>query len=190
MNAQEIIVMHNQPEYSDLGPWLDSYSTGYQGQPYRYAIVSSTATATATWTFTPTISGRYAVYAWYYPSDNRAPDAQYLIAHSGDVTEVRVDQRVHGLAWRYIGTFPFLANAPGKVMLTNQSAFTGAAVIADAMRVGGGSGRKTAMARLQAQALAPSRAGKKLRATGPSTRALRPRCMPLASPHRATIATT
>jgi hypothetical protein len=140
MNTQEIIVTHNQPEYSDLGPWLDSYSAGYQGQHYRYAIVRSTTTATATWTFTPTLSGRYAVYAWYYPSENRAPDAQYLIAHAGDVTEVRVDQRIHGLAWRYIGTFPFPANAPGKVMLTNQSALIGAAVIADAVRVGGGTG--------------------------------------------------
>ncbi len=143
MNTQEMIVAHNQPEYSDSGPWLNSSFTGYQGQPYRYAIVSSTATATATWTFTPTASGRYAVYAWYYPSNNRAPDAHYRVAHDGGVTPVQVDQRVHGFTWRYIGTFPFAANVPGRVMLTNQSATTNTVVIADAMRVGGGMGTES-----------------------------------------------
>jgi hypothetical protein len=146
MNAQEMIVVHGQPGYSEVGAWATSAITytGYQDLPYRFAgTVTGTATATATWTFTPTATGRYAVYAWYRPGANRAPDAQYLVAHAGGVTEVRVDQQVHGITWRYIGTFPFAAHAPGAVMLTNQSSTTGAVVIADAVRVGGGMGTES-----------------------------------------------
>jgi len=144
MNTQEIIITHNQPAYSESGTWAtSSTNVGYQGIAYRYAVVTATATATATWTFTPATSGRYAVYAWYKPSANRAPDAQYLVVHDGGVTEARVDQRIHGAAWRYIGTFPFAANAPGQVMLTNLSSTTDSAVIADAIRVGGGMGTET-----------------------------------------------
>lgn len=144
MNTQEMIVVHGQPAYSEVGTWATSVLTGYQGLLYRYAVaVTTTATATATWTFTPTASGQYAVYAWYTSDPSGAPDAQYLIAHDGGTTEVRVNQQVHGALWRYIGTFPFAAHAPGKVMLTNQSATTGAVVIADAVRVGGGMGDRT-----------------------------------------------
>ncbi len=140
MNTQEMIVVHGQPAYFESGAWATSTFTGYQGLPYRYALVTMTATATATWTLTPTASGQYAVYAWYTSGPYGAPDAQYLVAHSGGVSEVRIDQRVHGYTWRYIGTFHFAAGTPGQVMLTNQSATTGAAVIADAVRVGGGMG--------------------------------------------------
>jgi hypothetical protein len=143
MNTQEMTITHDQPAYSETGAWAASTltDTGYQGQLYRYtSTVTGTATATATWTFTPTASGRYAVYAWYKPGSDRAPDAQYLIAHDGGTTEVRVDQRAHGALWRYIGAFPFAANTPGTVMLTNQSATASTIVIADAVRVGGGMG--------------------------------------------------
>ena len=146
MNTQEMIVVHGQPDYSEVGAWVTSAIsyTGYQDLPYRFAAtVTGTATATATWTFTPTASGRYAVYAWYRPGANRAPDAQYLVAHAGGVSQVRVDQQAHGVTWRYIGTFPFAAHAPGAVMLTNQSSAAQAVVIADAVRVGGGMGTES-----------------------------------------------
>jgi hypothetical protein len=145
MNTQEMIVVHGQPAYSEVGSWNDSTQTGYQGQVYRYAnSVTSGATATATWRFTPTVTGRYAVYAWYrvfdFDGNTHAPDVQYLVVHDGGTTEVHVNQGMHGNTWRYIGTFPFAANAPGAVMLTNHSTVSGKMVTADAVRVGGGMG--------------------------------------------------
>jgi hypothetical protein len=145
MNTQEMIVVHNPPAYSEVGVWNTSTQTGYKGQTYRYAnSVTSAATATATWTFTPTVTGRYAVYVWYrvfdFSGNTHAPDVQYFVAHDGGTTEVHVNQGMHGNTWRYIGTFPFAANAPGAVMLTNHSTVNGMMVTADAVRVGGGMG--------------------------------------------------
>ncbi len=145
MNTVEITVTARQPTYSESGNWSSSTLPGYQGLAYRFTnAVTSGATATATWTFTPTVSGRYAVYAWYltpgsfsYP---HAPDVRYLILHDGGTTQVQVNQTAHGKKWRYIGAFPFAANVPGQVMLTNHSDVPGTYVIADAVRVGGGMG--------------------------------------------------
>jgi N-acetylmuramoyl-L-alanine amidase len=139
MNPQQIIVTQDSPDYGDAGEWITSTSSGYSG-PYRSAAVSSAATATATWIFTPEVSARYAVYAWYRPGDNRAPDAQYLVQHAGGTSEARVNQTIHGATWRYVGTYPFAANQPARITLTNQSAYADRVVIADAIRVGGGMG--------------------------------------------------
>ena len=148
MNTQEMIVVHGQPAYSKVGSWYTSTQTGYKGQPYQYAnSVTSMATATATWTFTPTVTGRYAVYVWYrvfdFSGNTHAPDVQYFVAHDGGTTEVHVNQGMHGNTWRYIGTFPFAAYVPGAVMLTNHSTVSNLLVTADAVRVGGGMGTET-----------------------------------------------
>ncbi len=144
MNTGEIIVARDSPDYSDQGDWLTSTRTGYGGVYYRYALVSAAATATATWTFTPTQAGRYAVYAWYLDGDNRTSDAHYLVYHAGGVSQVHINQKVHGATWRYIGTYPFAAGQRAQVTLTNQLATPGAqVVIADAIRIGGGLGSLT-----------------------------------------------
>jgi len=143
MNTQDMIVIHDRPGYTSAGHWYTSTLPGYQSLSYYYThTVTSTATATATWTFTPTASGRYAVYVWYSSigSDPRTPDAQYFVVHQGGITEIRVNQQMHGFTWRYIGTFPFTANTPGQVILTNHSDISGTVVVADSIRVGGGMG--------------------------------------------------
>lgn len=140
MNAQEIIVTHDSPDYADEGDWITSVRSGYGGAQYRYAIVSATVTCTATWAFTPAVNGRYAIYVWYAHGRNRAPDARYLVQHAGGITEVRLNQTVHGYTWRYLGTFPFRGGSSARVLLTNQSLTPGRVVIADAIRIGGGMG--------------------------------------------------
>jgi len=142
MSAQEMIVAADQPGYSATGVWGNSTTTGYSGTCHYTNTVMSGATATATWTFTPTVSGVYIVRVWYATPGalTRAPDAQFFVAHAGGTTEVRVNQQMHGNTWRAIGAFPFAANAPGQVILTNHSDVPGAYVIADSVRVGGGTG--------------------------------------------------
>jgi hypothetical protein len=125
--------------YSEMGTWTTSNYTGYRGGTYRYTTtVTATATATAAWTFTVPADGEYAVYAWYRQGTNRAPDARYTVHHAGGRTEVIVDQRVHGNTWHYLGTFGFRAGQVATVSLSNLSTVAGRAVIADALRVGGG----------------------------------------------------
>jgi len=145
MNGAEAVVDNDQPSpgagYSETGPWTTTVftGTGYAGTDYRYAAtVTGTPTAAAVWTATLPVDGRYAVYVWYRPGSQRAPDAHYTVHHAGGETSVSVDQRYHGLTWHYLGTYGFRAGEVATITLTNLSAQAGAVVIADAVRIGGG----------------------------------------------------
>lgn len=142
MNPNEVIVDNDDgaPGYAETGIWTTSVYTGYNGGTYRYAATAITETATATWTPTIPADGYYGVYAWYRSGANRVPDAVYRVEHAGGVTEVQVNQERDGITWRYLGTYYFPAGTAGSVTLSNQSAYLGQFVIADAVRFGGGMG--------------------------------------------------
>ena len=94
-------------------------------------------------TYQPNIpeSGRYAVYVSYSTLSQSVADAQYVVFHKGQATYFRVNQRMGGGTWVYLGTFDFDKGASGRncVVLTNYSA-TGGVVTTDAVRFGGGMG--------------------------------------------------
>ncbi len=130
------------PAYTETGSWVPGASgPGYAGGSYRYAITdpSGASTAKATWTVPVPAEGRYAVYAWVYPGDNRVRDAHYTVYHAGGPTEVVLDQTVDPRTWRYLGTFSFYAGM-ASVSVDNRTTdpSTLRAVIADAIRLGGG----------------------------------------------------
>jgi len=138
--------------YSEAGSWADSTSGGFAGglAPYtegenpfalgqsRVALVATTSSAVATWSFTAPVAGDYRVYAAWVAGENRAPDAHYVVNHSGGASHFRVDQRHHGGTWVSLGRFHF--DRAGSVALQNDSAAAGRYVSADAVRVGGGMG--------------------------------------------------
>lgn len=141
LNSAQVIVDNDNPApgYRETGVWTTSDWAGYRGLTYRYATtVVGTATASAVWTATLPADGQYAVYAWYREGPNRPLDAHYTIYHAGGATEVVVNQRAHGNTWRYLGTYGFRAGEEARVALDNRSAVAGQAVIADAIRFGGG----------------------------------------------------
>lgn len=86
-------------------------------------------------------TGRYAVYVTYPTLPASIPDAHYMIFHKGGLTEFKVNQRIGGGTWVYLGTFEFDEGEydSGKVILTNISNTEGI-VTADAVRFGGGMG--------------------------------------------------
>ena len=142
MTEHEIIVDNDDgaPAYVETGAWTTSGSPGYNGGTYRYAMTAGSASATATWTPDLPEAGWYAVWAWYRHGTNRPADARYQIHHAGGVTTVRLSQEVHGQTWRYLGEYYFEAGTSGHVTLLNESDDPGQAVIADAIRFGGGLG--------------------------------------------------
>ncbi len=85
--------------------------------------------------------GRYAVYVSYQTLGNSVDDAQYIVWHKGVATEFRVNQRMGGGTWVYLGTFDFDkgCNEYNRVVITNHSKRKGV-VTADAVRFGGGMG--------------------------------------------------
>lgn len=128
------------PAYVETGAWSTSQSSGYQGSTYRFAGSNAIAeTATATWHLPVLVSGMYPVFAWFRASSNRTPAAHYRVTHSGGTTEVVVDQTVDDRTWAHLGTFWFDAQQGATVTLSNLSPNPGV-VIADAVRLGGGTG--------------------------------------------------
>ncbi len=125
--------------YITTGTWETSGSTGYNGSTYQYAISEiGPATATATWVLNVATASEYAVYAWIKPGANRVPDAHYVIYHAGGQSDVFLDQRIGPETWRYLGTFPFYPGALTVTLDNRSDIIAGKAVIADAIRVGGG----------------------------------------------------
>lgn len=86
-------------------------------------------------------TGEYTVYVSYQSLPNSVSDAKYLVFHNGGVTEFKVNQRIGGGTWVYLGTFTFDkgSNDYGMVVLSNESREKGV-VCADAVRFGGGIG--------------------------------------------------
>ena len=97
--------------------------------------------AFAEWVPTLPATGTYAVYVSYQTLPNSVSDAKYLVFHNGGVTEFKVNQKIGGGTWVYLGTFEFDKgnNDYGMVVLSNESKQKGV-VCADAVRFGGGMG--------------------------------------------------
>lgn len=126
------------------GVTVNPFNQGAGANRLAAITTGATPTATATWTAVIPADGYYNVYASWTGFSARARDAQYLVHHSGGVSEVRVDQRIDGYTWNLLGNFYFERDAPAdqrKVVLTNQSSDAAATnVSADAVRWGGGMG--------------------------------------------------
>ncbi|MGD8791286.1 MAG: family 10 glycosylhydrolase [Anaerolineae bacterium] len=142
MIGHEVVVDNDDgaPAYVESGSWLTSGTPGYEDGTYRWASTFDAPSATATWTPDLPQAGWYAVWAWYRHGANRPTDARYQVHHAGGVTPVSISQEVHGQTWRYLGDYYFEAGTDGHVTLLNASDDTSQAVIADAVRFGGGPG--------------------------------------------------
>ncbi len=110
---------------------------------YRRIEADVAPTAGARWVPDIPRTGKYAVCVSYHQSADNVTDAHYKVFHQGGETDFRVNQRIGGGTWIYLGTFKFRKGIhpdSGSVVLTNQTAETGAFVTADAVRFGGGMG--------------------------------------------------
>ncbi|MBX7245143.1 MAG: hypothetical protein K1X53_06570 [Candidatus Sumerlaeaceae bacterium] len=126
------------------GTSINPFSQGTGQNRLSPALTAGTPTGTANWVANIPADGYYNVYASWSPFSGRANDAQYLVYHSGGVSEVRMNQKIDGYTWVLLGNWYFEASAPEserKVVLTNKSSDgTGVNVSADAIRWGGGLG--------------------------------------------------
>ncbi len=88
-------------------------------------------------------TGDYAVYISYQSLPQSTTTAHYKVYHTGGVTEFRINQKIGGGTWIYLGTFHFAKGAKsqiGKVVLSSQTSLPGEIITADAVRFGGGIG--------------------------------------------------
>ena len=161
--VNEVVVDNDRPSIGgiyreDNGPlpWVDC-GTGFahwrefyrdMQNPFeegtaRVADAQTENSKTSTIAWIPNIpeDGEYAVYVSYKTLPTSVPDAVYNIRHQGMETQVRVNQRMGGGTWVYLGTYAFSKgqSMDGCVLLTNHSQHRGH-VTADAVRFGGGMG--------------------------------------------------
>ncbi len=141
VNTNEIIVDNDVPSsgYAETGAWINGTIAGYGGT-YRTSTSNTLETATAIFTPSITASGLYWVSVRCVAGANRVTDASFTIIHSGDTSMVKVNQEIHGETWVYLGQFYFTVGGINKVTLSNQSVEPGEAIVADAVRFGGGVG--------------------------------------------------
>lgn len=124
-----------------IGTLTDGQNPFQAGQARMVKASKKAGKAWAKWQPNFAQSGRYAVYVSYVSTDKSVDDAHYTVFHKGQATEFRVNQRMGGGTWVYLGTFDFEKgdNLRNCVMLTSQSNRRGV-VTADAVRFGGGMG--------------------------------------------------
>jgi len=141
----EVVVDNDDASVIYAGAWSNSAQTIFYGTagdvPYRFAS-TTTGAATATARFVATIpaDGFYPVYVWTRSGSDRIRQ-QYIVEHSGGEVSRRIDHRLVGNGWIYLGNFHFEAGGTAAVRITNQ-ALSGdsGVVIADAVRFGNGMG--------------------------------------------------
>ncbi|MDB5296367.1 MAG: hypothetical protein JWO31_2350, partial [Phycisphaerales bacterium] len=144
--TNEVVLDNTSAGVTYAGAWSNSTVTsGYYGTagqvPYRLASVAATETAVATYAPSLPTAGFYPVYAWTRDGTDRSGDQLYRVNYAGGSAEVRVDHRVVGKGWVYLGTYYFGAGAGGgSVQISNQSGKGSGVVIADAVRFGNGMG--------------------------------------------------
>ena len=141
VNTNEIIVNNDQgaPSYTETGTWTDGSIPGYNGS-YRTTAAGTAESATATFVPNVTTSGLYWVSVRFVSGTNRSSDVLYKVTHAGGTTTFKVNQEVHGNTWNYLGQFYFIAGGKYAVTISNQSSEAGQAIVADAIRLGGGVG--------------------------------------------------
>ena len=105
------------------------------------ALTETNKISTISWIPSIPESGEYAVYVSYKTLPTSVPDAIYTIRHQGIETKIRVNQRMGGGTWVYLGTYAFDKgqSLDCSVSLSNYSNYKGQ-ITADAVRFGGGMG--------------------------------------------------
>ncbi len=146
----------NGGSYSERGHWSNSGTAGFRHaadvltesmNPFRQGGVRQAKAssnpdkaASACWSFDNAPAGRHAVYVSYVSLPNSATDAIYTIHSANGDHRVKVNQRMGGGTWIYLGHYDI---DPAKaanclVELSGYSAAKNAVVTADAVKLGGG----------------------------------------------------
>lgn len=130
-----------------FGSWSTSsgspyYSKAPDTENYRFATASTVGPFPIA-EYRPNIpaAGVYPVYTWALNSSNRA-NTLYRVHHAGGVTEVRVNHRMVGKGWVWLGSYYFNSGTSGYVEISGEklAGDPGTVVIADAIRFGNGMG--------------------------------------------------
>ena len=118
------------------------YENPFNEGTYRQVRTTKHAkhASTARWSADMPSAGSYAIYVSYKSLPQSVSDAKYVVNSLAGACEIRVNQRMGGGTWIYLGEFPLRKGEnPDVVVLSNHSQHDGV-VTADAVKIGGGMG--------------------------------------------------
>lgn len=127
----------------DLPDFRDTENPFENGTYRQTKTITSGKESLAAWYADIPEDGEYAIYVSYKTLPNSTEDARYLVNYSGGSKEYRVNQKMGGGTWIYLGTFPLEAGYSDEepvVVLSNLSSKAGQLLTADAVKIGGGMG--------------------------------------------------
>ncbi|MCH5228761.1 MAG: xanthan lyase [Muribaculaceae bacterium] len=127
----------------DLPDFRDTENPFENGTYRQTTTITGGKESLAAWYADIPEDGEYAIYVSYKTLPNSTEDARYLVNFSGGSKEFRVNQKMGGGTWIYLGTFPLEAGYSDEepvVVLSNLSSKAGNIVTADAVKIGGGMG--------------------------------------------------
>ncbi len=134
------------PGFAQPSSIFDDSFKPFEAGTSRHFTSETSKSAEVRWSPEIPQSGEYAVYVSYASTAQNVDDAHYTVNHAGGKTEFRVNQKMGGGTWIYLGTFKFdqgQNSERSSVVLSNESRTTGLNVSADAVRFGGGMGSVT-----------------------------------------------
>ncbi len=165
VNINEIIIdndggkaVKGYHESNGKNKWKDGKGVGfaYNRNQYEnlqnpfvegsYRIVNATnnhsKSSKSAWNAEMPEDGMYAVYVSYVTLPESAEDAVYTVNYDGGYKNFRVNQKMGGSTWNYLGHFPFKKGVQSKpiVELSNLSGNKKSVITADAVKIGGGQG--------------------------------------------------
>ena len=132
------------PGFADAKKWYDEEENPFSMGTALKCEGGAPASKAASVTYSACVPerGEYAVYVSYVtlPGGKSTSCARYTIHALGGDRSVRVNQKMAGGTWVYVGTYEFAAGE--RTLVTLQAAGTprGEAVTADAVKIGGGWG--------------------------------------------------
>ena len=125
-----------------LAPYPDAFNH-HQAGTVHVKTTLDRETSTFQWKPSFPETGEYGVCVSYNASPDRASDARYTVYHLGGTTTFKVNQKISGNTWVWLGRFRFAEGynpRMGRVELSNYSDEPGTTVCADAVKFGGGMG--------------------------------------------------
>lgn len=127
----------------DLPDFRDTENPFENGTYRQTNTITSGKESLAAWYADIPEDGEYAVYVSYKSLPNSTEDAHYVVNYSGGSKEFKVNQKMGGGTWVYLGTFPLEAGYSDDepvVVMSNKSGKAGNVITADAVKIGGGMG--------------------------------------------------
>lgn len=128
-----VILDDGDPDVIETGAWRAGTNPGGYGDDYR--VLDPGAEGSVRYELPVTDVGEQRLSLRFVAGENRTPAALVEIAHVGGTTLVDLDQRVPTGAWLDLGSWLF---APGAASVTLRNGSADGFLIADAVKLGGG----------------------------------------------------